>query len=301
LLCWIDCCAGSFTVLVRSAVPTVPRLRSARHLRDTVVGERDPKSVDGYTSAPRAPARSYDVNARASRPDRTLPEQIADHLSAEIINGAYKTGDRIREQEIADLHGTSRGPVREAIRALEKRGMLRFTPRRGAYVMGFSLDAVADQFNIRATLMGLAARTAALVAGPEDLREFFDRVAALDSMAQVPDTDPMAFALASGRTGASLSRGCGNPHLSLLLRDLAELSLWGVIWRDKPLDFTTYERRSETATGWRAVSQALRVQDGAAAEHHMRTLIWCSRDQVLESLARLRGDTFDPRRLLRDR
>ncbi len=231
---------------------------------------------------------------------RTLPEQIADHLSAEILNGAYKTGDRIREQEIADHYGTSRGPVREAIRALEKRGMLQFTPRRGAFVMGFSLDAVADQFNIRAMLMGLAARHAAVVAEPSELATFVARVATIEAMARAPDTEPMAFALASGRTGASLSRGCGNPHLSMLLRDLAELSLWGVIWRDTPLDFTTAARRRETAEGWRRVSEAIQARDGAAAERHMRALMAGSRDQVLDSLARLRGDAFDPRRLLRD-
>src|SRR5437870_2058546 len=59
---------------------------------------------------------------------RTIPEQIADHLGGAIVAGDYRSGERVREQEIAGLYGVSRGPVREAIRALERRGLVEFFP-----------------------------------------------------------------------------------------------------------------------------------------------------------------------------
>src|SRR5450756_1157382 len=73
---------------------------------------------------------------------RTIPEQIADHVSHAIINGEYRGGERIREQELATLYGVSRGPVREAIRALQERGLVNFFPRRGAYVVDITLDTI---------------------------------------------------------------------------------------------------------------------------------------------------------------
>ena len=40
---------------------------------------------------------------------RTIPEQIADDVSNAIVNGEYRGGERIREQELATLYGVSRG------------------------------------------------------------------------------------------------------------------------------------------------------------------------------------------------
>ena len=66
--------------------------------------------------------------------------------------------------ELAALYGVSRGPVREAIRELEKHGLAVLHPRRGAYVIGVSLDLVAESFNIRAALAGVAATCLGLLA-----------------------------------------------------------------------------------------------------------------------------------------
>src|SRR4249919_1356694 len=79
---------------------------------------------------------------------RTLPEQIADHLAAAILKGDYRDGEHIPEQKIASMFGVSHGPVRESIRALSKRGLIEFRPRRGAFVIEVTLDAIADLFNI---------------------------------------------------------------------------------------------------------------------------------------------------------
>jgi DNA-binding GntR family transcriptional regulator len=231
---------------------------------------------------------------------RTIPEQIADHLGVAILNGDYRGGERVAEQEVADLYAVSRGPVREAIRALEKRGLVELFPRRGAYVVDITLDSIADIFNIRAVLLGLAARCLAVQDTSNN-----DGVARLGELAgELPrlaaDSDPVAFALAIGRTGGMMYRHCGNANLVRLLRQQNHGSLWGLIWRERPLDFLTMERRTAAARDWTAIAKAIRSGRGAAAERIVRRVLFESRDHAMLTLRQLRGEPVDQSKLFRD-
>ena len=92
---------------------------------------------------------------------RTIPEQVAEELGAEIVAGRRKAGERLFELELAQCFGSSRGPVREAIRILERRRLIDLLPRRGAYVRPLSLKSIADLFNVRTALSMLAVKTMA--------------------------------------------------------------------------------------------------------------------------------------------
>ncbi len=92
---------------------------------------------------------------------RALRHDIADALRQEITRGRLEPGERVLEVELARRFGVSRQPVREAIRTLEREGLLTSLPNRGTFVTRVSLeDAIAIQ-DIRAELEGLAARLAA--------------------------------------------------------------------------------------------------------------------------------------------
>jgi DNA-binding GntR family transcriptional regulator len=91
---------------------------------------------------------------------RALRHDIADALRNEIISGLLEPGERVLEVDLARKFGVSRQPVREAIRTLEREGLLTSLPNRGTFVTRVSLeDAIAIQ-DIRAQLEGLAARLA---------------------------------------------------------------------------------------------------------------------------------------------
>ncbi|TWT15140.1 GntR family transcriptional regulator [Reyranella sp. CPCC 100927] len=241
------------------------------------------------------------VPRRRGERTRTIPEQIADHLGIAILNGEYRGGERVAEQEVAALYGVSRGPVREAIRALEKRGLVELFPRRGAYVVDITLDAIADIFNIRAALLGLAARNLALRRDAADaVGELTEHAANIQRLAPLEDTDPVAFALVVGRTGGIVYRQCGNAPLIRMLRQQNQGSLWGLIWRERPLDFFTPQRRVETANDWTAMAKAIRSGDGAGAERIVRKALYDSRDGAMVTLRQLRGEQVDPSKLIRD-
>ncbi len=64
------------------------------------------------------------------------------------------------EVELADEMGVSRTPVREAIRKLEKEGLVTIEPRRGAYASDISVKDMVDTLEVREDLEGLAAALA---------------------------------------------------------------------------------------------------------------------------------------------
>jgi DNA-binding GntR family transcriptional regulator len=65
---------------------------------------------------------------------RTLPEQIAARLQQDILGGQLKPGDPLREVDISERFGVSRGPVREAFRQLTQQGLLVLEPNKGVRV-----------------------------------------------------------------------------------------------------------------------------------------------------------------------
>ena len=64
------------------------------------------------------------------------------------------------EVELADVMGVSRTPVREAIRKLEKEGLVTIEPRKGAYASNVSIKDMVDVLEVRQGLEGMAAAIA---------------------------------------------------------------------------------------------------------------------------------------------
>lgn len=93
--------------------------------------------------------------------ERREPSTRVDHvqfgIESLILKGKLLPGEHIKEQALADRLGTSRGPVREACRALERAGLVESIPHRGVFVKNISIKDVCDIFDVRAQLSGLAA------------------------------------------------------------------------------------------------------------------------------------------------
>jgi DNA-binding GntR family transcriptional regulator len=217
---------------------------------------------------------------------RTLPEQVAEELGAEIVAGRRKSGERLIELELAQSFGVSRGPIREAIRMLERRRLVDFNPRRGAYVRPLSLKSVADLFDVRIALSLLAARTMATTPVESYIETLARRCAELDAM--VDDGDPIAFARVTTRAVRTVAHGSGNE----LLADLANQTVWATIWK-APLDYQTREIRRETADLMRSTLDAIRRRDAVAAVTSQRKLLEDDRDRALVSLSRIMTAAVD--------
>jgi len=102
---------------------------------------------------------------------KPLREIVFESLREAIISGVLAPGERLMEIQLAEEMGVSRTPVREAIRKLELEGFVVMIPRKGAYVAGVSHKDVADVFEIRAALEGLAASLAAERVTEEEIEQ----------------------------------------------------------------------------------------------------------------------------------
>jgi len=100
------------------------------------------------------------VNA-TSQEHRTLAGRLIDELTHAIVSGAIPAGSKISEPDLANQYSVSRGPLREAIRRLEGRGLVRHIPHAGARVVTLDLDEIMEVYVIREALEGMAARLAA--------------------------------------------------------------------------------------------------------------------------------------------
>ncbi|WZO34277.1 GntR family transcriptional regulator [Microbacterium sp. LWS13-1.2] len=77
---------------------------------------------------------------------------IAANLREEILAGTYAPGERIRQDELADRHGASRLPVRDALRILEAEGLVSLIPNTGAWVSRISMAECQEMYRMRERL-----------------------------------------------------------------------------------------------------------------------------------------------------
>lgn len=83
-------------------------------------------------------------------------EQIYKSLKKQIFQGIYESGERLNEAQIAKEFNVSRSPVREAVRALEKEGLLVFNDKSQLTVYKPAISDVEDIYQCRKVLESLA-------------------------------------------------------------------------------------------------------------------------------------------------
>jgi len=103
-----------------------------------------------------------------------VSDTVHDGLERLILMGALEPGLRLLEAEIADRYGTSRTPVREALKRLSAQGLIRADPVRGVVVRGISERELDEVLSICEVLDGLAARLSAAKLSSSDLAEFHE-------------------------------------------------------------------------------------------------------------------------------
>ena len=89
-----------------------------------------------------------------------LSHGIAEQLQQLIYSGEIAPGERLNEAALALRMGTSRGPIREAIRVLAGIGLVLAVPNRGVFVREISVREMAEIYELRALLFGFAAQQA---------------------------------------------------------------------------------------------------------------------------------------------
>jgi DNA-binding GntR family transcriptional regulator len=86
-----------------------------------------------------------------------LSKKAYDKLKFMILSGRFKSGEALSERSLAALLSVSRVPVREALKDLEREGLLIIVPRSGILIRRLTLDEVRELYELRQALEGMAA------------------------------------------------------------------------------------------------------------------------------------------------
>ena len=257
------------------------------------------RSVPSPGAASRPTASSTASSAArftATATTATTGEQIAKQLGQAILQGHYAPGERVGEQAVAEMFSLSRGPVRDALRILERQGLVEIRPRRGAYVVELALNDVADIFNVRCALLSLAVRYLARNPDKSALDQVEPRLAQLRLLAAQKQPSLLDFAQTTGRVAMGLLAACASAKvIQTTYRDLPHDALWRMLWvTPQPPDYVRPARRADTFQDYALLLAAIHAGQADGAEALMRKIMTDTRDEVLHYMAQSHSDTVDP-------
>ena len=114
-------------------------------------------------------------------------ERLTAVIEEEILSLRLKPGDRLDEVRLAERYGTSRTPVREALRQLSANGLIELRPHRGAVVAKLGIRELIDVLEVMAELEGACGRLAAKASFKSDLEAIEDALALCRNHASAND------------------------------------------------------------------------------------------------------------------
>ncbi|MEM6641227.1 MAG: GntR family transcriptional regulator [Pseudomonadota bacterium] len=210
----------------------------------------------------------------------TKAEHLLESLQKAIVEGDLQPGEKLREPDLARSFGTSRGPLRDALRRLEARRLVLSTPNAGARVTSLSAQQLAELYQVREALEGTTCRLAATHMSDNDI----------DQLDHLLSQHEQAIKEAGGRRyfrqegdldfHYRIADRCGNA----LLRSAICVDYYPLMrmYRHK---FSVHEGRPTRALSeHRRIWSALAERDGELAEILMRRHIAAARKIIEDSL-----------------
>ena len=193
----------------------------------------------------------------------TLTERVYATIKEAILELELPPGSSLVEDELARQLETSKTPVRDALLALERDGLVTKIPYKGTYVSGVSQKDITEIFELRAVLEGLAARLATRSFSPKELDEADKLLDAADEARNRGDAE------SSSKYGAAfhaiVHRRAENRLLIPILDKLEEQ-----LRRLRHLSDQLSGRLEKSGRQHREILAALRTGDPVRAEAAMR-------------------------------
>ncbi len=199
--------------------------------------------------------------------------RIAEALVSDIVNWRIEPGGWIREREIAERFSVSHGPVREAVRRLERDGFVEVVPWRGARVVELSAERARDVIELWKLLFAMVCGLAATRFTDEDAQILTQLIIGYEATVRAT-SDPVEHFRASNFVGQFISDRCGNKAASETLLRVARHTRWqyGLLRAGK---FARQQPAAgiKSAELFRKVGAAIAKRDSAGAEAAARALM----------------------------
>lgn len=218
--------------------------------------------------------RLMPVNLDSYKP---LRELVLEAIREAIINGTLKPRERLMEIQLAEELGVSRTPIREALRKLEMEGFIVMVPRKGAYVADLSFKDIADVFEIRSALEGLAASLAAERITEEELDEM--ERCLVEKAEAIATNDIEKLVRVDTKFHDTIYKASRNERLSNIINNLREQ-----IQRYRATTLAYPGRMQESLDEHRAIVEALQARDTKLARQLAGEHIENAENSMIESI-----------------
>ncbi|WP_180076406.1 GntR family transcriptional regulator [Acinetobacter sp. YH12106] len=212
----------------------------------------------------------------------SLSEQIAKHISEQIIRGELVEGERIQELRIAAELDVSRGSVREALLLLERTQLIEIYPRRGAIVSEMSALQVRALFDITSLLLGQMVHRMAETWRSHEAERIQLLLEQLDAETRQGHTEKFYDLIFQGM--AQQREMVGNPYLMRYYQELLPC-----LRRSYFLTLNISRRElQESFDLFKLVTEAILIRKTHQAALFMEDFCRHLRNLVLESLTRMK-------------
>lgn len=147
-------------------------------------------------------------------------DRAYDGIKTRILDGTLAPGVQLKEEELAELCGVSRTPVRDAMHRLEAEMFIQRSDSQRAFVSNWSIGDIEDLFTLRTMLESHAAAQAAERVTPEMLTELHRNVAAIDAAIDRPLPDVDAFLVENAQFHALIVKAAASDRLAHMINRL---------------------------------------------------------------------------------
>jgi len=207
---------------------------------------------------------------------QTAQEFVLDQLRVEIVSRSLAPGEQIRQDALAEKYGTSRVPLREALKILEGEGQVTYFPHRGYFVTELSVEDLMEVYRIREILESEAVKVSVPLLTAEDLDLIESALRATEAAAAAGDITSMTAA--NRRFHFLIFEAAAMPRMIRLIR-----VLWDATDAYRAMYYSDATNRTDVEAEHRAVMVALRKKDASSAI----SLLSDHRNHAVETLRRL--------------
>lgn len=222
-------------------------------------------------------------------PAVTLADGALAAIQARIVEGDLAPGTKLIEEDLAQAHGVSRGPLREALRRLQARRLVEVVPNIGARVVALHREELQAIYEAREALEGMACRLAAQRIQPSEIDALNELLETHAANLQAHASEPYLQEAGNYDFHYRIAQASGNPVLVSMLCD----DLYHVI--------RMYRRRMDASAGrseqalheHQQIVSALAARDGELAELLMRRHVSVARQIFIDDPTDSRTNASD--------
>jgi DNA-binding GntR family transcriptional regulator len=190
-------------------------------------------------------------------------QRVRDALENAVVDGRYRPGERLDPAQLEREFGCSRTPIREALQALERSGLVQIRPKQGTYVTELSVSELAERFEVMAELEGMAARLSARRIEQKSLDDLESALLECEKHATARDADRYYYA--NARFHDIVYDSCGNEYLRRQTHALQR-----ALQPYRRLQLRVPDRMRRSLAEHRQIADAIADGDAEAAENAAR-------------------------------